>query len=791
MIEATCSACGTLNRIAEADVPAGAKFVNCSSCKSRVALPVKTGAIPTIPSIKPPLPKMPPPTPKGPPGVSLGPPGTVPNIPPMSGGTNDKIDLSDLPAPKRQSPLGNAGPSKPAPRSALDDALADLPAPRPVNAGPPPSIDLDDLLGSELPAPKPSGVSDLPAPKAKPMAPLAPPPREAQPAGISDLPAPKPKPVPARPAPAPAPAPPPPAQPPPRMSSAPTVDLPMPRGGLSDLPAPKPGLTDLPAPKPGGPTDLMTPKGARPQPSGPLDLDLPTPKNALDLPAPKGFFDDLPQPAQTSRPEVPAPKGFFDDLPRAAPAASQASARAEVPAPKGFFDDLPQPALNKPPGDSIAPKGFFDDLPQPSRTKPEPAKQEIGMGAMPLDLGDDAPIELAEQLSPLAPEHGGGSFDDLDLSRPSVGQNVQPSTIPPPMDESSKAVVRFGGKKAPTDAPPARAPLPTLAKGAPATDSPLELEEPKQAGGFMQKAAPRTREDRQALEAAKAAARRKRSKIVLGSLLAVGLLGGGGFFFYQRHAAAQERAEQIDSQLAIARKALVADDANHWQRAMGAANQVVELDPSNAEALGIGAEASFAGAFADGKQQTARFAKGRKLINDALSAGVTGPALDRAQALSTLTTAPDKAIPKLQQLAAKAPKDGTLALYLGWAQAAAGDPTAAMKSFDAAMAAPGRSSRSPTSKVRAATTTRSSSSRRTTSRRRSASRRRCRNRRRSSRRRTSSRSSRARTSRTPTRARWWPPGCSPETTRSEAAGSMPRASVIARRSRSRRRTSRR
>ncbi len=682
MIEATCSACGTLNRIAEADVPAGAKFVNCSSCKSRVALPVKTsGAIPTIPKM--PLPKMPPPTPKGPPPVSLGPSGAIPNIPPMSGGQNDRIDLSDLPAPKRQSPLGNE-PSKPAPRSAIASALADLPAPR-APAGHAPAFELDDLLGSELPAPKATGISDLPAPKARPMAPLAPPPPSAQSQGISDLPAPKPRPIPVR-------TPPPAQQPPPRTSSAPTVDLPMPRGGLSDLPMPKHGLADLPTPKPGGPTDLMTPKGGRQQPSGnPLDLEL-TPKGSVDLPAPKGFFDDLPQPAQTSRPEVPAPKGFFDDLPGRAPAASQAQNRPEVPAPKGFFDDLPQPALNKPPGNAIAPKGFFDDLPQPSRTKADSAKHEIGMGSMPLDLGDDAPIELAEQLSPMVGDEpgSGGSFDDLDLSRPSVGQNVHPETpVGPPQGDENKAVVRFGGKKSTTAAPanaPQHAPLPTLKKGGPTTDSPLELEEPKVAGGF-QKAPPKTRQDRLVEDAAKAAARRKRTRIILGSVLGLAIAGGGGLFLYQRHAAAVEREEQIDAQMNIARKSLSADDANHWQRAMAAAGQVVELDPSNAEALGIGAEASFAGAFADGKAQAARFAKGRKLINDALSAGVTGPALDRAQALSTLTTAPDKAVPKLTQLAAKAPKDGTLALYLGWAQSDAGDPTGAIKSFEAAMAA--------------------------------------------------------------------------------------------------------
>ena len=113
MIEVTCAACGTLNRIAESDVAPGAKFATCTSCKSRVALPVKapTGAIPKVPPIPTaPIPKVPPP------------------IPPIGAPKRDAVDLADLPAPKRTSPLATLADSKPAPRSAL--ANADLPAPK-------------------------------------------------------------------------------------------------------------------------------------------------------------------------------------------------------------------------------------------------------------------------------------------------------------------------------------------------------------------------------------------------------------------------------------------------------------------------------------------------------------------------------------------------------------------------------------------------------------------------------------------------------------------------------------
>ena len=627
MIEATCSACGTLNRVAEADVPAGAKFVNCSSCKSRVALPVKA-AIPAIP--KAPLPKVPsaiPPMPpvKPPPPVTAAPPKTPPPTPKTS-----EIGLADLPAPKPRSSVLGAEPSKPAPRSGLS-ALEDLPAPRP-SGGAAPSLDLDEIMaGTDLPAPAPKakpGLADLPAPKAR--AP-GPPPAAAAP-DISDLPAPKAK------------------------AAA--------RGG-SQTGSP----LDLPAPKGGGLTDLPMPK-AKPAPAPAaapamsLDLDLPAPKGASDLPAPKGFFDDLPQPARGGG--------------------------------------------SGPVGQDIAPKGFFDDLPQPGRAKGDSA-QPFGGGAMALELGeDDAPIELAEQPTgakasaaaafrssgpgTAPPPMGGpgtaGSFDDLDLSSPTSSE-----TPPgPELGDEAKAVVRFGGGKAAGTASaslpavPEKAPLPTLGRAS-AEHGTLELEEPKKGGGIVPGSLqPKKPKEERVNEAAVKAARAKRQRIALIALLGISAAGAGGFYFYKRHAAAQEKADEIDSQLNVARKALVAEDPNHYMRATAAANKVLELDDDNAEALGIAAEASLAGAFADGKAQQARIAKGRQLINQALEKGVTGPALDRAQALSTLTTAPDKAVARLTQLLAKAPKDGAVALYLGWAQAAAGDHAAAVKSFDQALA---------------------------------------------------------------------------------------------------------
>ena len=396
MIEVTCAACGTLNRIAESDVAPGAKFANCTSCKSRMALPVKapTGAIPKVPPIPTaPIPKVP------------------PAIPPIGGRSATRVDLADLPAPKRTSPLATLADSKPAPRSALADA--ELPAPKAQpKAGAAAPLDLDDLMPADLPAPKPKtmpvpkvapsaagepGITDLPAPKQRtiPVPKVAP-----VDAGLADLPAPKPKSTGARP-----------------TIDDDILDLPRPEGrrrhrrppdaeghhGPADAEGPardrrsarrRRASPICPMPKPGANSDLPAPKG--------FFDDLPQPakgggKGAIDLPAPKGFFDDLPQPAKPGKPDLPAPKGFFDDLPQPAKAA-----KPELPAPKGFFDDLPQPA---------AKGGVFDDMPEPPKTKggrelsssdsfTPPQGTEIELdgpsltGGKPLELADSAGPEL-------------------------------------------------------------------------------------------------------------------------------------------------------------------------------------------------------------------------------------------------------------------------------------------------------------------------------------------------------------------------------------------------------------
>ncbi len=655
-IEATCTTCGTINRVGETDVPAGAKFVPCVSCKSRVALPPMKASRAT-----------PPPLPGGP-----------------VGNAGSAIGLSDLPAPKqRPSALGSAEPSRPAPRPAISSAAPELPVPKGGRAQTPSispiassAFELDDLLpeSAELPMPKgaraSSDVSDLPAPRgavpgksrAVTDLPVAPP-------SVADLPTPSSRP-PAFRSPTPAIA----DLPAPKLGGGrmPSVsDLPAPvaRGpAISDLPMPRgPSnqIVDLPTPKPGGIADVPTPKGFFDDLPQPARAN--SPSRSPDLPAPKGFFDDLPGRVNANKPEVPAPKGFFDDLPgrvnssKAAASAAAAAATSSEVAPKGFFDDLPgRPNASTP--QPPAPKGFFDDLPQPS-TKPTqqvrpvntPVELNMEMSSPSLDLGISEPSQARK-------------YDDLDLSSPSTGIKIETPKTPP-------ADVR------------AHAPsvLPAFKKEK-AQAALLELEEPRDTPLPSAKLGPK-RKSEPALDPDAARARAKRVRLLSLVALVVIALGAGGFYVYSRWAAKRAVANTIAEELAKAKDALGKSDRDHWDRAAMAAQQVIDANPKHAEALSIAAEARLASALATGQAYNIKLGQARGNIQTAVSENIAGPNLIRAQALNAVASSSgDRAVELMKGQVTPETKDPTLLLYLGWAYASAANPTEAIKAFDAAAA---------------------------------------------------------------------------------------------------------
>jgi tetratricopeptide (TPR) repeat protein len=116
---------------------------------------------------------------------------------------------------------------------------------------------------------------------------------------------------------------------------------------------------------------------------------------------------------------------------------------------------------------------------------------------------------------------------------------------------------------------------------------------------------------------------------------------------------------------------------------------VLELDETNPEALGIGAEALLASALDDGTGAGSKIAQAHAMLDTANTHGISTPVLTRARALAALAAhQADTALAQLTPLAGKTPDDGALALYIGWARAARGDAAGAVQSYTLAVTAP-------------------------------------------------------------------------------------------------------
>ncbi|MEZ4363102.1 MAG: tetratricopeptide repeat protein [Kofleriaceae bacterium] len=596
-------------------------------------------------------------------------------------------DATDLPAPKRAAP-GAAAIDLPAPKLRQPGGAAPPPVParHPALEPPRPAANSIDLP-TDLPAPRGPGVPDLPAPRARAGVVDLPAPRA--PAGIVDLPAPRAHGVPDLPAPRahgvpdlPAPR----ARPgdalAPRAPAG-VVDLPAPRApaGIIDLPAPRgAGAPPVPsAPSPPGVTDLLTPKltptgmdspiprhaagvpPPLPRPAGASGADLPMPRPGgfSELPIPRpGGFSELPSP-RGDVPDLPVPKGFFEDLPQPAGAGSTTDL-----APKGFFEDLPRPTDE--PSNAIAPKGFFEDAPgRPSRPN-----LRAHTPSAPGSLFDDIPVPSAglDDLGLRSPhatqpplDLSGHSSIDLGLPAPTRPSS---SSIPPPMSTSNSGPVRV----APASSEVSHADLAVIADLGPPRVDP--------------RAAPKA-------PTAAPVRSPRRTRLILAVVLGVVALGGAGAFGYQRYAAAQARSAEIAEALQQGKRALVAADAGHWQRAVAAAKRALALDEANPQAIGLGAEANFAAAIDDGVAAVARIRTGKQLLTKAAAEAINAPAIARARALAALANR--NAEHAATQLRALMPNpdaaDANLRLYLAWALAASAAPET-LAAYDAALAAP-------------------------------------------------------------------------------------------------------
>ncbi len=743
MVSATCEACGTEHRVPETLVPPSGKIMKCTSCGKPVTVmppgaramgfgPGK-GKPPPIPPKRPATPSPvgpPPPAPAAPPKPDLTSGPALAEFENDGDGLADALELDDgflggsalgdVEPAARPSPLAGADPvaGAPTPTSALADAgsfFDNLPAP----VGPSP-IGVEDLPAPV--GPSPIGIEDLPAPVGP------------SPIGIEDLPAPvgpsggggffEDLPAPVGP-------------------TSRNTDLPAPVGPsggggfFEDLPAPVGPTsrnTDLPTPV--GPTsrntDLPTPVGPTSRntdlltPVGPTsrNTNLPTPvgptSRNTNLPTPVGptsrNTDLLTPVGPTSRnTDLPAPKGFFDDIPGPADAGAP-STSGKLPAPKGFFDDIPGPAETRGsggPGNLPAPKGFFDDIPGPAhhdRERDTPQLDALDLSE-PIDLGSSStPLALggspAQAAGPADAARGffddiaGGDsgaldLDDLDLAPPQSA--AAPSLdLNDPGDAPALDLGRdasFGGIDLPKDdglslsvPPPARAGG-AFAPRPEQQDDLLDLDADAVAEQQARTAAAAKRTKTATAAAEEATKQRSKTPlIVVAAILLLGALGAGGWFLWTRHQAAAARKTEVAQHLTAARRFLASDKPGHWDAARDQADEALEVDGNNADALGIAAQAAYAGYLDEGTHFEARRDAGRAYIARINHAAAAGAEDDKAEALRAIFEgSPKGALTPLGHAQRAQPGDPNIPLYQGWAYQAMHDHKNALSAFKRAL----------------------------------------------------------------------------------------------------------
>jgi tetratricopeptide (TPR) repeat protein len=530
------------------------------------------------------------------------------------------LDGVDLVAPVGPTPRATPGAPIDAPKATARGPFTDLPAPK----VPAPIVD--------LPAPKgPPAIADLPAPK-----------RPA--AGIVDLPAPD--------------------LPRPRASST-TSPARSPTAAPSISPRPRASSTTSPAPPPPRAAPTSRPRASSTTSPAP-------PPHRVDLPAPKGFFDDLPGPATASRGTDLAPKGFFDDLPAPRPSPrARAPRAASEPAPPAIslFDDLPPPSIPRadrfvaPPAPSGTPTLDGIDLPSGNSGMIELEPTSAGARA-----GSMAPAPARHQPASEPPPALELGDDGLGLDLPVTAAQMSHGS-----SGGAGSVVSFkAGAQGAAEA--------TRYTAAPTGDIDLAVER-------REPAAARTRAPAAVDKPAKPGKLSPRAtRILLAAVLGVTAVGAGGFVMYRKWDAQKTRAADLDRNLQAARKAMMANERGHWRRATRAANDVLQLDKKHPEALGIAAEAALASLLEDGTDAESRTAVARRHLETASAAGARHATLDKARALRELVEGtPAEAVTTLTPLAARADTDASL--FLGWAQAQAGDFPAAITAFTAALTA--------------------------------------------------------------------------------------------------------
>jgi tetratricopeptide (TPR) repeat protein len=427
----------------------------------------------------------------------------------------------------------------------------------------------------------------------------------------------------------------------------------------------------------------------------------PAPTKGVDLPAPKGFFDDIPAPRSTiGRPAQPAPVPSLDldDLDIVPPSLGAGPGRAFPDGGGATAGSAPLIDLEEMPARQKTPVG-----PAPT---PSSASFSAGTGAPPSFAMDGLDLLPPDPgASPASPgaSSGGMSYGEVDLGGhhddlPQAEENSAPGVVSfAKPSAAARAAAESAGSAAAEPPPigeigvgPQRKKLGTIADDAQPVAR-VGGEAGRQRGKDTAQAEKKTRSPEQI----------RRQRILLGVVLVVVVLGGAGFYVYTQVDAKilgiktqpyVAREEMITQGILATRKFMAADDPGHWDKAAREAQKVIGLDAEQGEAAGLFIQAHLAAVIDEGLGEKAHLDAADAQITAAVKQGIKHPEFEKAQALRELLE--DKPADAKKRLAAVGQRlrgDPDIPLYHGWIALEMRDWASAQRNFEAAISrAPNR-----------------------------------------------------------------------------------------------------
>ncbi|MSP15806.1 MAG: hypothetical protein EXR73_04170 [Myxococcales bacterium] len=179
---------------------------------------------------------------------------------------------------------------------------------------------------------------------------------------------------------------------------------------------------------------------------------------------------------------------------------------------------------------------------------------------------------------------------------------------------------------------------------------------------------------------------RTKRRVRVGALLTVLAVTGVAYYAFNLYEERTAQTGDVQANLAEARRLLALDGPAHWDLSGERSRKARGLDPRNAPAIGLAAQAGLAAYLETGLAREQRVGAANDLLSAATRNGLRGTEIEVALALKSLAVG--RAMDAARELAllAQQTHDLTVAMFHGWAALAALDGATAKRAFGTVLA---------------------------------------------------------------------------------------------------------